>query len=176
MLSLCLGFAIVVVDQVTKYAVQQNIVLGETQPVIHGFLNLTYLRNTGAVWGFFQHQNNWLIFFSLIVLVMIVVFYRWLADGRYVHCIAVGCMAGGISGNLIDRIKLGWVVDFLDFHWSALHWPSFNFADAAICIGVALYFASSFWLSMAGSANASSSVSLQGNTRAQSNGQNGKSQ
>lgn len=148
MLSLCLGFAIVVVDQVTKYAVQQTMVMGETQPVIPGFFNLTYIRNTGAVWGFFQHQNHWLIFFSLVVLILIVVFYRWLADGRCVHCIAMGCMIGGISGNLIDRIKMGWVVDFLGFHWSALHWPSFNFADAAICIGVALYIGSSFWLSM----------------------------
>ena len=152
MLSLCLGFAIVVLDQVAKYAVQQNMVLGEIQPVVPIFFNLTYLRNTGAIWGFFQHQNNWLILFSLIVLVMIVVFYRWLVDGRYVYCVAIGCMIGGISGNLIDRIKLGWVVDFLDFHWSALHWPSFNFADAAICVGVTLYIVSSLWLSMAGSA------------------------
>jgi len=162
MLSLTLGFVIVFVDQLTKYVVRQSMVLGESRPVIPGFFNLTYLRNTGALWGFFQHQNEWLILVSVFVLVLIAVFYRRLADGRCVHRIAIGCMIGGIVGNLIDRIKLGWVTDFLDCYWSARHWPAFNIADSAICIGVAVYLVSSLWLSKAAEPGSSSMADASG--------------
>ena len=145
MLAVIIGFVIVVLDQAAKVAIRQTLVLGESYPVIEGYFNLNYLRNTGAVWGMFQAQNEWLILLSLLVLTLIAVFYRWLVDQRGVHRLAMGFMLGGIIGNLIDRIKLGWVTDFLDFHWQASHWPSFNIADSAICVGVVIYLASSFW-------------------------------
>lgn len=145
MLALIIGFVIVALDQAAKVAVRQHLVLGKSYPVIDGCLNLHYLRNTGAVWGIFQSQNEWLALLSLLVLALIAVFYRWLVDQRGVHRLAMGLLIGGIVGNLIDRIKLGWVTDFLDAYWRAFHWPSFNIADAAICVGVAIYLASSFW-------------------------------
>ncbi len=140
---LALSFLIAVLDQASKYIVLRRFMLGESITVIPAFFNLTYLRNTGAVWGIFQHQNEWLALLSLLVLIVIACCYRRLADDRSVHFIALACMMGGIAGNLIDRIKLGWVVDFLDFHLYGYHWPCFNIADAAICIGVILYIASS---------------------------------
>ncbi len=144
MLTVIIGFVIVALDQATKLAIRHNLRLGESYPVVDGYFNLNYLRNTGAVWGIFQSQNAWLILLSFLVLVLIIVFYRWLVDQRGVHRLAMGLMIGGIVGNLIDRIKLGWVTDFLDFHWQTAHWPSFNIADSAICVGVIIYLVSSF--------------------------------
>ncbi len=148
MIAVLIGCLIVLLDQATKAAVRQALVPGESYPVGAGYFNLTYLRNTGAVWGMFQAQNTWLILLSLLMLVLIAVFYRWLVDQGGVHRLAMGLMLGGIVGNLIDRIKLGWVTDFLDFHWQASHWPAFNLADAAICVGVGIYLGSSFWRSV----------------------------
>lgn len=147
MIAVIIAFVIVLLDQAAKVAIRQTLVLGEARPVIEGYFNLTYLRNTGAVWGMFQYQNEWLILLSLLVLLLIAVFYRWLVDQHGVHRLAMGFMIGGIVGNLIDRIKLGWVTDFLDFYWRTSHWPSFNIADSAICVGVVIYLASSLWLS-----------------------------
>ena len=114
--------------------------------MIPSLLNFTYLRNTGAVWGTLQHQNEWLVLFSLAALAGMGFGYRWLVDDRRVHRLAIGCLVGGIVGNLIDRIKLGWVTDFLDVYAGTLHWPCFNVADAAICAGIGLYVGSAFLL------------------------------
>ncbi|MFC1461138.1 signal peptidase II [Verrucomicrobiota bacterium] len=145
--ALTLAFVIVIADQFTKAMVRQSLLLGESRSVIPGFFNLTHLRNTGAVWGIFQHQNGWLVFLSLFVLVALAILYRRLVGERWVYRIALACMIGGITGNLIDRIKLGWVTDFLDFYCSASHWPAFNLADSSICIGVAIYLVSTLCLS-----------------------------
>ena len=145
---LSLSLAIVFLDQWSKLLVLQQFSLGESRPVVAGCFNLTYLRNTGAVWGILQHQNEWLVLLSFGVLILIAIFYRWLVDDRRVHRLAIGCMIGGIVGNLIDRVKWGWVTDFLDFHWAAHHWPCFNVADAAICAGVGIYAVSTLWMSV----------------------------
>jgi len=137
--TLVLSLVIVVLDQVTKHAIRYSLSLGESKAVISSLFDLTYVRNTGAVWGSLQHQNEWLAVVSIMVLVLMALFYRYLAGGRMIFSAALGCIMGGITGNLIDRIKLGWVTDFLDFYWNTSHWPSFNIADSAICIGVGLY-------------------------------------
>ncbi|MBI2440368.1 MAG: signal peptidase II [Lentisphaerae bacterium] len=139
MLVLALTAAIVIVDQWSKLLVRQKFFLGESASIIPGYFNFTYLRNTGAVWGIFQHQNEWLVLLSLVVLVLMAVFYRWLVNEGGGQQVAIGCLTGGIVGNLIDRLKYGWVTDFLDFHIAAFHWPAFNLADAAICTGVGIY-------------------------------------
>ena len=137
--TLVLSFVIVVLDQVTKHAIRYSFSLGESKAVISSLFDLTYVRNTGAVWGSLQHQNEWLAIVSIAVLVLMASFHHYLAGGRMIFSMALGCIMGGIIGNLIDRIKLGWVTDFLDFYWNASHWPSFNIADSAICMGVGLY-------------------------------------
>ena len=145
MTTLVIALLIVISDQVTKHAIRYSFSLGESQSVISSFFDLTYVRNTGAVWGSLQHQNEWLAVVSIAVLVLMALFYHYLADGRMIFSAALGCITGGITGNLIDRIKLGWVTDFLDFYWNTSHWPSFNIADSAICIGVGLYLIASLW-------------------------------
>ncbi|MDO9541182.1 MAG: signal peptidase II [Kiritimatiellia bacterium] len=139
MLTLALSSGIVISDQITKYAIRFSFSLGESKTIIASLFNLTYVRNTGAVWGWFQHQNEWLALVSLVVLFLIVIFYYYIVDGQAICSTALGLIAGGIIGNLIDRVRLGWVTDFLDFYWNDNHWPSFNIADSAICAGVCFY-------------------------------------
>lgn len=139
MLAVLIGIFVALADQVTKHLVCQGMILGESIRCIPNFLNLTYLRNTGAVFGSFQYQNERLVLLSFAVLVLLAVFYRRLVDHLLLYKIAVGLMLGGVVGNLGDRIKFGWVTDFLDVHLFGYHWPAFNVADSAICVGVMLY-------------------------------------
>jgi len=139
MLALILCMAIVVSDQLTKEVVQRVFAYGESVPIIPGFFNLVYVRNTGAAWGMFGHMNVFLCLLSIGMLVALVRFRRSFLNDSILHRITLGLMLGGIIGNLMDRIRLMWVVDFLDFHIGVHHWPSFNIADSAICVGVGLY-------------------------------------
>lgn len=146
MLALVIGIVVTVLDQITKYVIRDSFALGETRPVIDGFMNLTYLRNTGAAWGMLGGQNGPLIILSFVMLALLVIFRRSFIVDCTIHRVAMGLMLGGILGNLIDRLRLGWVTDFLDFYVNGYHWPSFNVADAAICTGVGLYVISSWWI------------------------------
>ena len=146
MLVLLLGLFITVVDQVTKYAIRITFAAGESRPVIQGFFDLTYVRNTGAAWGILGGQNAYLTIISIVMLAAILIFRRSFLSDTWEHRIALGLMVGGILGNLMDRMRLGWVTDFLDFHWRGYHFPSFNVADSAICIGVGIYILSAMWL------------------------------
>ena len=139
MIALILCICITVLDQLTKVLVRAYIEFGSLHPVIPGFMNLTYLRNTGAAWGMLGKQNVSLTILSLVMLVVMVLFRRSFLSDTLSHRIALGLLSGGIIGNLIDRIKYGAVTDFLDFHLFGWHWPSFNVADSAICIGVGIY-------------------------------------
>ncbi len=146
MLAIILALFIVVLDQLTKVWVREVFIYGgEPLAVIPGFFNLVYVRNPGAAWGMLGGQQDVLILLSIIVLVMLSTFHRRVLNPTLDHRIALGFMLGGILGNLIDRIKFGWVTDFLDIHIGAHHWPSFNIADSAICIAVGLYLLSSLW-------------------------------
>jgi signal peptidase II len=139
MLSVLIAVAIGVADQVAKAFVLAHIPLYQQNPVIPGLFNLVFVRNTGAAWGTFSGGNRWLAILSIVMLVAIVIARRSIfAHGRLGRWTA-GLLAGGILGNLIDRVRLGYVVDFLDFHVARSHFPSFNIADSAICVGVGLY-------------------------------------
>lgn len=146
MLALLLALTIAIVDQVTKYAVRLGFAAGESRPVIAGFFELTYVRNTGAAWGILGGQNASLTLLSVVMLVVMVLFRRSFLSNTWEHRVALGLMIGGIMGNLMDRLRLGWVTDFLDFHIGRHHWPAFNVADSAICIGVGIYILSALWL------------------------------
>ena len=138
MLILFLSFSVALLDQVTKHLIRQNLLTGHVT-VIPGFFDLSYVQNTGAAWGIMQGLNSWLVILSLIMLAMLIIFRRSILQDTIVHRIATGLMIGGIIGNLVDRLRLGYVVDFLHFFWRDHHFPSFNVADSAICVGVALY-------------------------------------
>lgn len=139
MLVLLLGLAILFLDQLTKQAIRANFVYGESYPVIEGFFNLVYVRNDGAAWNILSGHGIILILISFAVLVLLVVYRRSFLQEQLSHKVLLGLMIGGIAGNLIDRIRFGWVTDFLDFEFGSYHYPSFNIADSAICIAVVLY-------------------------------------
>lgn len=144
MLVLLIGFAILLCDQLTKEAVRSLLVYDESRPIIEGFFNLVYVRNDGAAWNIFSGHDVVLIFISATVLVLLLIFQRRFLEDTLAHRILLGLMIGGIAGNLVDRIRFGWVTDFLDFEFGAYHYPSFNVADSAICIAVGLYLISNF--------------------------------
>lgn len=147
MLALILTLGIVVTDQATKVWILRHFYPGEARPVVEGCFDLVFVRNTGAAWGMLGGFNMWLAVLSAAMLILIVVFRRQFLTDSLVHRVALGLMLGGIAGNLVDRVKLQYVVDFLDFHWGTHHFPSFNVADSAICIGVGLYVLTSFFSS-----------------------------
>jgi signal peptidase II len=141
-----LAFIIAALDQATKWHVRSTFDYGVAHPVLPGFLNLTYIRNTGAAWGLLGGQNTVLTLLSVVILVVMVIFRRSFLSRTWEHRLALALLIGGVVGNLLDRVRLGWVTDFLDFHVRGWHWPAFNLADAAICVGAGLYIVSAFWV------------------------------
>ena len=139
MTPLLVALAVVLLDQATKEWVRGAFSLHESIPVIPGFFHLTYIRNTGAAWGMFSGQNLTLSLLAFAMLLVLVFFRRKIMPPGRLHRIALGLLCGGIVGNLFDRLRLDYVVDFLDFFVRDWHWPAFNIADSAICIGVAIY-------------------------------------
>jgi len=134
----------VLFDQWTKQVVIERFHLGESVSVMHGFFSLTYVRNTGAAFGFLASSNPSfrIPFFLMVPAVALMVFgylFRKLPDHDLKTASALSLVMGGAIGNLIDRVRFGYVVDFLDFHWNyQAHFPAFNIADSAICVGVGL--------------------------------------
>lgn len=142
---LTLGLAVALLDQGTKWLVVHRIEPAETVVVIPGFFQLVNWRNTGAAWGMFRGANLVLAVISVATLAALILFRRSLQLGDPVNRFAVGLIAGGIVGNLIDRVRVGSVIDFLDFDLVVMRWPAFNVADSAICVGVGLYILRSWW-------------------------------
>ncbi|MDA0738105.1 MAG: signal peptidase II [Nitrospirae bacterium] len=132
---------LVALDQITKMAIMHTMHLHESIPVIKDFFNLTYIRNPGAAFGIFAESNSAfrLIFFvgtSIFALGLLgTIFCRLHPDDLWGQ-LTVSSIFGGAIGNLIDRLRYGEVVDFLDFHINGYHWPAFNVADSAISVGV----------------------------------------
>lgn len=139
MLPLLLAIGVTLLDQAIKFLIRCDFLLYESLPVIPGFFDLRYIQNTGAAWGIFSGGHYWLAALSVVVLTLLVLFRHLFFSGGRIDRIAFGLMMGGIAGNFIDRVRLNYVVDFLDFHWGLHHFPAFNVADAAICSGVGLY-------------------------------------
>jgi signal peptidase II len=139
-----LAVLVVIVDQLTKLWIMNNFALYEQQKIIPGFFNLVYVTNTGAAFGFLAGGKSWLrqVFFigvAIVAMGVIVFAYGYLKKQGRLYVYALGLIAGGAIGNLIDRLRFGSVVDFLDFYLGSYHWPAFNAADSAITIGVGLF-------------------------------------
>lgn len=141
-----LALLLVVLDQLAKYWVSASFSYGEAR-ALTGFFNLVLTHNKGAAFSFLAAASGWQRgFFIVIALIAIVVISVLLARhaGEKLFCLALALILGGAIGNVLDRIVLGHVVDFLDFHLAGWHWPAFNLADSAITIGALLLVADSF--------------------------------
>ena len=134
-----IAVTVAVLDQLTKWLVVRFVSPEESRVVIGGFFSLVNWTNTGAAWGIFQNNNLVLATISLLTILALYLFRRSFQLSRWGSRIALGLITGGIIGNLIDRVRVGYVIDFLFFYVGQYHWPAFNVADSAICIGVGLY-------------------------------------
>jgi signal peptidase II len=140
MLPWLVAGAIIALDQLTKWIVRQNFPLvGDGVPVIPGLLDFRYVSNTGAAWGSFSGQQIPLVIFSVLMLVVLIWRRKIFLGDVSCRNVILGLLIGGITGNMIDRIFRHFVVDFIDFYHGRWHFPAFNVADSAICIGVGLY-------------------------------------
>ena len=138
---LWLSVLVIILDQASKQVVIASMRLYESIAVAP-FFNLTYVQNTGAAFSFLSDAGGWQRwFFSVLALVISIVLAVWLArlkDNETLLAISLALILGGAIGNLIDRVRYGYVIDFLDVYYQSWHWPAFNVADSAISLGVVL--------------------------------------
>ncbi|GFK94234.1 Lipoprotein signal peptidase [Fundidesulfovibrio magnetotacticus] len=135
-----LAAVVTLLDQLTKFQVQKALPLFATREVLPGFFNLVHILNKGAAFGFLNDPDtSWQTYFFIAVVALAVVIVLNLlskADNEpRLFVVSLGLILGGALGNLADRVRLGEVVDFLDFHLGGYHWPAFNVADIAITLG-----------------------------------------
>jgi signal peptidase II len=138
-----IGTGIILLDQATKFYIDQSFALHESLPVIPSFFSITYVRNKGAAFGLFADQTGLFrtLFFPAVSVVALffiaTMFYQTLNQDRW-QIAALSLILAGAIGNILDRIRIGEVIDFLDFYIGSYHWPAFNVADSAITVGVAV--------------------------------------
>ncbi len=137
------AFLILSLDFSTKMIVQSRLRLYESISVFEGFLNITLIKNTGVAFGLFSSNPStvktaFLIAVTTVSISVILYLVVLLKDGTVFSQISLGMILGGATGNLIDRIRFGAVIDFIDLHYGNIHWPAFNVADAAITVGIIL--------------------------------------
>jgi signal peptidase II len=137
-----IAFIIVLVDQVTKITIEKMFALGDSI-TITSFFNLVLAYNRGAAFSFLTNESGWQRYLFTGIGVVAVGFILYLLrrhSGQRLFCWALALIMGGAIGNVIDRIAYGHVIDFLDFHFGSLgHFPAFNVADSAICVGAFLF-------------------------------------
>jgi signal peptidase II len=138
--GLLLALLVIVLDQLTKWLVLAPFDLANNPTAVTSFFNLVLVWNRGVSFGMFNNAGAagpWILT-GLAVLVVCGLLY-WLRQAvGWVTVTGLGLVIGGALGNVIDRIRFGAVVDFLDFHMAGYHWPAFNVADAAICVGAGM--------------------------------------
>lgn len=141
---LLIGGIIIALDQITKVLVLRYMPLYRSIPVIDGFFNLTHVHNPGGAFGFLAGSDPGLrsavfLVVSILAVGLVLWFFYNTPSSHPMLSIAFAMIFGGAVGNLIDRIRFGKVVDFLDFHIGGLHWPAFNIADSAITVGIGIF-------------------------------------
>ena len=141
---LLIAGSIVITDQITKAVVLAKMALYQSIIVIPGFFSLTHIQNPGGAFGFLAQQDATVraavfLVASTLAIGLIFMFYRQIPKSHPVLASGLALIFGGAIGNLIDRVRFGKVVDFLDFYIGNLHYPAFNVADSAITVGVAIF-------------------------------------
>ncbi|MGE5147213.1 MAG: signal peptidase II [Candidatus Eiseniibacteriota bacterium] len=137
-LGLGLAVAVILLDQLTKWYVVAVLMAPPRVIEVTGFFNLALVWNRGVSFGMLGGDGGagwWLLSLVAVAIVGGLLFWLWRAD-RPILAVALGLVIGGAIGNVIDRLRLGAVADFLDFHLGGYHWPAFNLADSAITVGV----------------------------------------
>ncbi|HKG56339.1 MAG TPA: signal peptidase II [Candidatus Limnocylindrales bacterium] len=144
-----LAVSILVVDQLTKAWIAANVDPARPQPIVGDYLRLIVSHNTGALFGLFRDQAPLFAAFSLAVIALIV-WYHSRVGASVVLATALGLLLGGALGNLTDRVRLGYVLDFVDAGIGSLRWYTFNVADAAVSTSLVLLVLVALWPSLAG--------------------------
>jgi len=132
---------VIAADQISKNLVLQSLQPGQLVPIVPNFFNLTLTYNPGAAFGLWTSLTGWyrilaIVFSTAVALCAVLYFLRHKQYARAWPQVALALILGGALGNIIDRVQHGAVVDFLDFYLDSYHWPAFNVADSAICVGV----------------------------------------
>ncbi len=153
--GLVLSFLIILLDQLTKHFVTQELSLSESVPVFSGF-NITLMHNTGAAFSFLSQAGGWQRFFFIglggVVSLFIVMWMHSLPSNKRCLYFALAFVLGGVLGNVWDRLQHGYVIDFIDVSLAFLPWrifnpwPTFNIADSAIFIGAVMLIIDAIWL------------------------------
>jgi signal peptidase II len=145
-LLLIVAALVVTLDQLSKLWINANRPQIELLP---GFLDLVYVKNTGAIFGLFHSHTEVFIALGIAASVTILVFLYYFPPATTVGMLSFALILGGAVGNLIDRIRLGYVIDFISIHWLKLfYWPAFNIADTALTVGIftLLYYFYKSWV------------------------------
>lgn len=123
---------VLMIDQGTKFIVKNSMTIYDSIPLIPNIFHLTYIENPGAAFGLLANQRVFFIVITSVILIAVICFYYQLKGEHILLRIALGMVVGGAIGNLIDRLRMGMVIDFFDFRI----WPVFNIADSAIVLGM----------------------------------------
>jgi len=133
-LFLIIAALVVVLDQVTKLLVNSN---RPHVALLPGFLDLVYVENTGAIFGLFHSHSEFFIVLGIAGVIAILVFLRYFPPITTLGAVSFALILSGAAGNLIDRIRFGYVIDFVSMHVQELfYWPAFNVADTALTVGI----------------------------------------
>lgn len=139
-----IGGMIIVLDQFSKGLILHYLPFNKTIPIIKGFFNITHVLNPGGAFGLMANMSPILrsivfLFISALAVGIIFYFYKKTPANYSLLAAAFALIFGGAIGNLIDRVRFGMVIDFLDFYVGRFHWPAFNVADSAITIGIGIF-------------------------------------
>lgn len=132
---------LVVLDQATKLIIVRTLDFHAVIPVVPNFFDIVHARNQGAAFGVLRDSSirvPFLVSVSLLAVVVVIAVFRKLRPDQKLSAWGLSLVLSGAVGNLIDRVRLGEVIDFLYVHWYQHYWPAFNVADSAICVGVGL--------------------------------------
>ncbi len=132
---------VIILDQLTKLLIVRKLAMHDAIVVIANFFDIVHARNQGAAFGILRDSSirlPFLVAVSLMAVIVVLIVYRKLRTDQKLAAASLSLVLAGAVGNLIDRVRLGEVVDFLSVHWYQHAWPAFNVADSAICIGVGL--------------------------------------
>ncbi len=135
---------VVLLDQITKAMVLKMMPLFKSITVIPGIFSLTHVHNPGGAFGFLAHNGSawrhWMFLAAAVILLSMILYFHHHTPKTHPYLgLGLSLIFGGAIGNLIDRLRFGEVVDFLDFYVAHLHWPTFNVADSAVTIGVGIF-------------------------------------